>query len=108
MGHVKFGFPNRYDVYLHDTPEKELFAQSDRNISNGCIRVEDAKRLGRWLLGREPSSDSAEPEQHVLLPSPVPIYITYLTAKADGGQLTFLDDPYGLDSGRGAMVAAAN
>jgi murein L,D-transpeptidase YcbB/YkuD len=108
MGHVKFGFPNRYDVYLHDTPEKELFSQASRDISNGCIRLEDANRLGRWLLGRDPRSDSPEPEQHALLPSPVPIYITYLTAQADGGQLTYLDDVYGMDSGRGSVVATAN
>ena len=108
MGHVKFGFANRYDIYLHDTPEKELFEQASRDISNGCIRVEDAQRLGRWLLGREPRADSPEPEQHELLPTPVPIYITYLTAQADGGQLTFLDDVYGRDSGRASMVAAAN
>jgi murein L,D-transpeptidase YcbB/YkuD len=108
MGHVKYGFPNRYDVYLHDTPEKDLFAQASRDISNGCIRLEDADRLGRWLLGREPRADSPDPEQHALLPSPVPIYITYLTAQADGGQLTFLDDVYGMDSGQGSMVATAN
>ena len=108
MGHVKFGFANQYDVYLHDTPEKELFAQTSRDISNGCIRLEDANRLGRWLLGREPKADSPEPEQHALLPTPVPIYITYLTAQPEGGQLTFLDDIYGKDSGRGAIVATAN
>ena len=106
MGRVKFGFPNRYDVFLHDTPQKELFAGSSRDLSNGCIRLEDADRLGRWLLGREPRADSPEPEQHALLPSPVPVYITYLTAQGDGGQLTFLDDVYGLDSGNGSMVAA--
>jgi murein L,D-transpeptidase YcbB/YkuD len=108
MGHLKFGFPNKYDVYLHDTPEKELFAQTDRDISNGCIRLEDAERLGRWLLGRDPTPGSSEPEQHELLPAPVPVYITYLTAKADGGQLAFLDDVYGLDGGRASMVATAN
>ena len=43
MGHVKFGFPNAYDIYLHDTPVKELFAQDDRTISHGCIRLEDAR-----------------------------------------------------------------
>ena len=108
MGRVKFGFANKYDVYLHDTPEKELFAQGDRDLSNGCIRLEDAQRLGRWLLGREPRAETSEPEQHALLPSPVPIYITYLTAQTDGGQLAFRDDVYGLDGGRGSMVATAD
>jgi murein L,D-transpeptidase YcbB/YkuD len=94
MGHLKFGFANPQDVYLHDTPEKNLFGESNRNLSNGCIRLEDAVRLGRWLLGREPTTDSTAPEQHLLLPQPVPIYLTYLTAHADDGQLSFVDDVY--------------
>jgi murein L,D-transpeptidase YcbB/YkuD len=94
MGHLKFGFANPADVYLHDTPEKNLFGESNRNLSNGCIRLEDAQRLGRWLLGRDPTTDSTTPEQHMLLPQPVPIYLTYLTAHADDGQLSFVDDIY--------------
>ena len=56
------------------------------------------KRLGRWMLDRDPRSASDAPEQHVPLPTPVPIYVTYLTAHADGGQLAFTDDIYGKDS----------
>jgi murein L,D-transpeptidase YcbB/YkuD len=107
MGQMKFGFPNQFDVYLHDTPQKDLFASADRDISNGCIRVEDAKRLGRWLLGDDPVATSSEPEQHVLLPKPVPVYLTYLTAQADGGQLSFVDDVYGKDA-RALQKVAAN
>jgi murein L,D-transpeptidase YcbB/YkuD len=107
MGDVKFGFPNKYDIFLHDTPRKGLFADNDRDISHGCIRLEDAQRLGRWLLGR-PMTASAEPEDHVVLPMPVPIYITYLTAHAEGGQLSFVDDVYGWDSRTLAQIAAAN
>lgn len=106
MGRLKFGFPNAWDIYLHDTPQKELFAQADRDLSNGCIRVEDAQRLGRWLLGREPTPQSNEPEQHALLPTPVPIYVTYLTAQADGGQLSFVDDPYGRDAQQALRVSS--
>jgi murein L,D-transpeptidase YcbB/YkuD len=94
MGHLKFGFANPQDVYLHDTPEKNLFGESNRNLSNGCIRLEDAERFGRWLLGHELTTDSSQPEQHLLLPQPVPIYLTYLTAHADDGQLSFVDDVY--------------
>lgn len=97
MGHLKFGFANPMDVYLHDTPEKNLFGEENRSLSNGCIRLEDARRFGRWLLGRDPTTSSDQPEQHLLLPQPVPIYLTYLTAHADGGQLSFGNDVYGLD-----------
>lgn len=106
MGHLKFGFANDQGIYLHDTPKKELFASDDRDLSHGCIRLEDAERLGRWLLGRDPSTDSSAPEQHVLLPAPVPVYVTYLTAHADNGQLTFVDDIYNRDS-RGVGELAA-
>lgn len=106
MGHIKFGFPNDYDIYLHDTPSKDLFAQGDRNLSHGCIRLEDAERLGRWLMDRDPETASTEPEHHELLPTPVPIYVTYLTAQANNGQLSFLDDIYRRDAGGTAQVAA--
>lgn len=84
MGRVKFGFPNNDGIFLHDTPKKELFAAEQRNISNGCVRLEDAPRLARWLLGSEPATASSAPEQHVLLPQAVPIYITYLNQPAAG------------------------
>jgi len=98
MGRLKIPFPNATDIYLHDTPSKALFNQDDRSLSHGCIRLEDAERLGRWLMGREPQTASREPEQNVLLPSPVPIYVTYLTAQVDGsGRLSFVDDGYRRD-----------
>jgi murein L,D-transpeptidase YcbB/YkuD len=105
MGKIKIGFPNPSDIYLHDTPNKSLFAQDDRNLSHGCIRLQDAERLGRWLLGRNPQTTSSDPEQNVLLPAPVPIYVTYLTAHVDGGQLAFVDDIYGRDT-QSLQVAA--
>jgi murein L,D-transpeptidase YcbB/YkuD len=97
MGRIKIGFPNADDIYLHDTPNKDLFASDDRTLSHGCIRLQDAERLGRWLMGRDPQATSSAPEQNVLLPKPVPIYVTYLTAHVDGGQLSFVDDIYGRD-----------
>ena len=55
MGRIKIPFPNGADLYLHDTPNKDLFAQDDRKLSHGCIRLQDAERLGRWLMGRDPA-----------------------------------------------------
>jgi murein L,D-transpeptidase YcbB/YkuD len=106
MGRMKIGFPNSSDIYLHDTPVKDLFAQDDRSLSHGCIRLEHAERLGRWLLnGGEPRAASSAPEQHVMLPTPVPIYVTYLTAQVQGGQLSYLDDVYGRDAQRLSQIA---
>jgi L,D-transpeptidase YcbB len=107
MGQIKFSFANDYGIYLHDTPLKGLFAKDRRTLSLGCVRVEDAKRLGRWLLQAEPTAPSDGPEQHVKLPKPVPIYLTYLTAHADSGQIAFADDVYGLDGAPEIKLATA-
>jgi murein L,D-transpeptidase YcbB/YkuD len=107
MGNVKFSFPNSAGIYLHDTDDKSLFAKDDRTLSNGCVRLEDAERLGRWLFGTMPRAASADPEQHVALPTGVPVYLTYLTAQPAGGQIAFVDDVYGRDSGAGSMMASA-
>jgi murein L,D-transpeptidase YcbB/YkuD len=97
MGNLKFPFPNGLDIFLHDTPHKEYFAKSDRMLSNGCVRLEDARRLGRWLLGVEPAPPSDGPEVQVQLPRGVPIYLTYITAQANNGHVAYLKDPYGWD-----------
>ena len=78
MGQIKFGLAGTDGIFLHDTPKKELFAEADRNRSNGCVRLEDASRLARWLLGHDPAANSDAPEQRVRLPAPVPIVITSL------------------------------
>jgi murein L,D-transpeptidase YcbB/YkuD len=106
MGKVKFSFPNGEGIYLHDTPGKELFAKDQRTLSNGCVRVEDAMRLGRWMLGHDPVAPSRDPEQFEALPQGVPIYITYLTAQPADGALTFADDVYGWDKTPPRRVAA--
>lgn len=82
MGEVKFNIPNSNGIYLHDTPRKELFAEDDRDLSHGCVRLEDAPRLARWLLGRDPDAADAGPEQFVPVPGGVPIVITYLDPAA--------------------------
>jgi len=107
MGLMKFTFPNSQDIYLHDTPAKALFNQASRDLSNGCVRLEDAPRFARWLLGREPVPPGTEPEIPVQMPQGVPIYLTYITAQpTPDGQLTFLKDPYGWDK-PGAQIASS-
>lgn len=97
MGKVKFMFPNDLGIYLHDTPQRNLLAKDDRHFSNGCVRLEDAQRLGRWFFGEMPKAKSDAPEQHVPLPQPVPVYLTYLTAVPTKDGVTFLPDVYGRD-----------
>jgi murein L,D-transpeptidase YcbB/YkuD len=98
MGKVKFEFPNPTGIYLHDTPAKQLMNKDARQLSHGCIRMEDAAKMHEWLMG-EPIPTNAPPEDKVPLDKPVPIYVTYLTAlPAAGGEIVFHDDPYGRDS----------
>jgi murein L,D-transpeptidase YcbB/YkuD len=97
MGKVKYEFPNVYGIYLHDTPHKDLMEKDVRQLSNGCVRLEDAKRLGTWLMGRVVEKVSDAPEQRVDLPQPVPIYITYLTAHPEGDRVAVGSDPYARD-----------
>jgi len=98
MGILKFPFPNPEDIYLHDTPDHAKFALAKRNLSNGCVRVEDAKRLGRWLLGSEPVAPGTDPETRVQLAKGTPIYLTYITAQVRDGKLSYLPDVYGWDT----------
>jgi murein L,D-transpeptidase YcbB/YkuD len=105
MGQIKFGFANDDGIFLHDTPNKDLFAGDGRNLSNGCIRLEDAQRLGRWLTGGDLATASSEPEQHLALPHPTPVFVTYLTAHAEDGQLSLVDDVYGRDLQPSAVMA---
>lgn len=81
LGRFKFDIPDSDGIYLHDTPKKELFAQDVRALSHGCVRLEDAQKLATWLLGKDPPA-AAAPEEHVLIPRPVPITISYLDARS--------------------------
>ena len=105
MGRMKFMFPNKQGIYLHDTPEKELLNEASRLFSGGCVRLEDAPRFGRWLFGKELDPHGAKAEQDVALPKPVPVYITYLTAVPNGSSIAYFDDIYGRDGARLAAVA---
>ena len=97
MGRIKFMFPNSQGVWLHDTPSRELFAKSVRLESAGCIRLEDAWRLGSWLFQRPLGPTSDEPERQLELHKPVPIYITYLTAIPGEKSVSYIDDVYRRD-----------
>jgi murein L,D-transpeptidase YcbB/YkuD len=82
MGRIKFSLAAGDGIYLHDTPKKELFEQDERNLSAGCVRLEDAQRLARWLVGDQPLLAATTPEDRIAMPSYVPVTITYLDAAA--------------------------
>lgn len=105
MGRIKFMLPNRLGVYLHDTPNKTPFDQGERFLSSGCIRLQDAARLGRWLQDGEAPAGS-HPEQRIDLSRPTPVYITYFTIGIGAdGRAVFRPDVYGRD--RPLQTAAA-
>jgi murein L,D-transpeptidase YcbB/YkuD len=106
MGDLKFPFANPEDIFLHDTPMREYFNLASRDKSNGCVRLEDARRFARWLLGREAVKPNNGAEQFEQLPRGVPIFTTYLTAQPANGQLTFVKDIYGWDPQPGTQVAS--
>ena len=97
MGTVKFMFPNEMGIYLHDTDNKSLFDEPARQISGGCVRLQDARKLAVWLFGKPLKATSAKPEQRVAVPKPVPVYITYLTAAPENGEIAYRDDFYNRD-----------
>jgi murein L,D-transpeptidase YcbB/YkuD len=107
LGRIKFMFPNRFNVYLHDTPAKHLFAQNVRAFSHGCIRIEHPLELAEYVLQGDPrwtkESIMAAIEkgstQEVRLPRPLDVYIVYVTAWVDkDGAVQFRDDLYGRDA----------
>ena len=107
MGQVKFEFPNALGIYLHDTPQHQLMSEQARQFSSGCVRLEDAQRLGKWLFGGSMPGGEAT-EERIDLPAVVPVYITYLTVQpGEDGHLAVLDDPYGRDSGGQRSLQAA-
>ena len=97
MGKMKFEIPNDYGIYLHDSPEKELFHKADRHLSNGCIRLSDYQRFASWVFGGVPQASTPR-EQIFDPPQPVPVFITYLTVEPRGNGVVFRPDPYGWDS----------
>ena len=98
MGAIKFMMPNDFGIYLHDTPDKSHFEKNDLWISNGCVRLEDARRFARWLYGEMPKGSNPKVEEDVPVADPVPVYMTYLTVGATQDGVTFRADPYGRDA----------
>jgi murein L,D-transpeptidase YcbB/YkuD len=106
LGRIKFMFPNKFHVYLHDTPTRDLFARSERTFSSGCIRVEKAIDLAAYLLREDPkwtrknilAAIDEGNEQTVRLPEPMPIHLLYCTAWVDENDVVyFRKDIYGRD-----------
>jgi murein L,D-transpeptidase YcbB/YkuD len=103
LGVLLFDMRNSFDVYLHDTPSKELFTRDDRHVSHGCIRVEDPQKLAALVM-RQSVDDIHETiatsgTVWKKLPKPVPVFVVYETAFADAdGQLQFRPDAYGRDA----------
>jgi murein L,D-transpeptidase YcbB/YkuD len=102
LGFVKFIFPNDFNIYLHDTPNHELFNKDVRAFSHGCIRVEKPSDLAQWVLGwpadRVEAAMQGSNNHQVNLPHRVPVYIVYFTTFVDSGQLFFGNDLYDRDS----------
>jgi murein L,D-transpeptidase YcbB/YkuD len=114
LGLVKFMFPNQYDIYLHSTPEPQLFTRSRRDFSHGCIRVQKPEDLAVWVLANSntpaPAGKDWDPDtihdimtkgpdnRQVNLKTPLPIVIFYATAiVAEDGQTHFFEDLYNYD-----------
>jgi murein L,D-transpeptidase YcbB/YkuD len=106
LGRVKFLFPNRFDVYLHDTPSRSLFSRTVRSFSHGCIRIEKPVELAEYLLKDDPAWSPKRiaavlakgKEAWANIPKPLPVHLVYWTAWVDdAGTLQLRDDLYGRD-----------
>jgi len=111
LGFVKFLFPNDYNIYLHDTPNRELFDKDVRAFSHGCIRVEKPEQLAQWVLGWDGSKVSEwmqnQPDNRsVKVPRKIPVYIAYFTAYINNNQLYFGNDLYSRDDRLVPLVMA--
>ena len=109
LGRIRFNFPNKFLVYQHDTPDKNLFALDKRAYSHGCMRVQDPAKYAEVLLGLSNPQDNytqqriksmfGSAESDIKLNNPIPVHITYQTAFVDDdGKLQIRDDIYGRDA----------
>ena len=106
-------FPNQYDIYMHSTPEPQLFARSRRDFSHGCVRVQKPEDLAVWVLRGQKDKDgedwdidkvheamtNGQDNRTVTLKTQIPVVIFYLTGLVDeDGSVHFFDDIYGYDA----------
>lgn len=111
LGEVKFMFPNKHDVYMHDTPQRNLFAKSYRALSHGCLRVHHPRRFAEVLMAQDKGWSESQVANmfsrggEVALSTHIPVHITYMTARVDdNGKLHTFGDFYGLDSRTAAAL----
>lgn len=102
LGELKFLFPNSHDIYMHDTPNRDLFEQSQRAFSHGCVRVQNPREFAAVVLGWDPAKVdehvASSSTEHVRLKDKLPVYLTYFTAWPDrDGQIQYFSDIYGRD-----------
>ena len=118
LGRIRFNFPNKFLVYQHDTPDKNLFAKEDRAFSHGCMRVQYPDQYAATLLGIALPKDNYTPEKikgmygkseiNINFPTPIPVNITYQTAFVDdAGNLQMRKDVYGRDAAMIPMLKGA-
>ena len=109
LGRIRFNFPNKFLVYQHDTPDKNLFAREERAFSHGCMRVQNPDQYASVLMNIEQPGDRYTPEKirsmygsseiDLKFPTPIPVNITYQTAFVDdAGKLQIRKDVYGRDA----------
>ena len=107
LGRVKFMFPNRFNVYLHDTPSRDLFSKTERAFSSGCIRIEKPIELAEYLLREDPkwtreailAALEKSRDKIIRLPKPMPVHLLYMTVFTDkDGNVNFRNDIYGRDA----------
>ncbi len=103
LGKVKFLFPNKHSIYMHDTPNRNLFAEAKRNFSHGCVRVENPVEFASVLLNRDIAQIDADIEtgesRSIPVSTPTKVHLTYFTAWPDNtGKLQYYSDAYGRDA----------
>lgn len=106
LGMVKFSFPNRFSVYLHDTNHRDFFGKQKRSLSSGCVRVQNPLELAEYLLGDETKWNvekiteilKSRKTKHIKIQKEVNIYLLYWTAWSENNTLIFRDDIYNLDA----------